>query len=302
MSSNYSSTTREDATEQRLGPSTYDLPGDEVFPEGIALCGEFGVFFVSGARSGDIFRGDLRTGTVEVFIPGQDREPLTTIGLDVDDDRRLWIAGGASGQLFVHDARSGALRKTFATPPADDTFINDVVSAPSGNVYATDSLRPLLFRVPAGAEEVEPWLELAGTEFESRAEGSDANGLVVTPDEAFLIVVKTGTGQLFRITTRSGQVAEIDLGGEALTGGDGLVLEGRELYVVRNSARSVDVVELGADLLSGRIARRLTDPSFEFPTTAAKVGDELLVVNSQFDVMGEGSPRLPFRVTRLRSS
>lgn len=276
---------------------TYELPGEDVFPEGVALLEREGVFFVSGARSGAIYRCELDSGDVVELVAGDDREPLTTIGLDIDEGGRLWVAGGASGKLFAFEVGSGELVLTLSTPPADETFINDLVACPSGDVYATDSLRPLLFRVRSGS--VEPWLDMSGTALESREPGSDMNGIAVTADEEFLIVVKTGTGQLFRVETGTGRVAEIDLGGQCLTGGDGLVLEDRELYVVRNSARQVAVVELDADLLSGTVVASLSDPSFEFPTTAAKVGNELLVVNSQFDVMADGKPRLPFRVSRV---
>ena len=259
-----------------------------------------GVFFVSGARSGAIYRGDLATGVIETLVTGARREPLTTIGLDLANPDRLWVAGGASGTVCLFDARSGELLQTFSSPPAAETFINDLVVGASGDVYATDSLRPILFRLRAGSIDLEPWLDLSGTEFESREPGSDANGIVVSRDEEYLIVVRTGTGQLFRIETRTGQVRQIDLGEEAVTGGDGLVLEGQKLYVVCNSERQVVLVELSHDLLSGRVVSRKGDRSFEFPTTAAKVGDELLVVNSQFDVMDGGTPRLPFRVSRVR--
>ena len=286
---------------ERLTTTTvHDLPGDDVFPEGIAVDAQRGVFFVSGARSGAIYQGDLATGAIETLMTGDRREPLTTIGLDLSSPDRLWVAGGASGNVYLFDARSGEHLQTFSSPPARETFINDLVVGASGDVYATDSLRPTLFRVRSGSFDLEPWLDLGGTEFESRERGSDANGVVVTGDEEYLIVVKTGTGQVFRIETRTGRVREIDLGDEAVTGGDGLVLDGQKLYVVCNSEREVALVELRHDLLSGRVAVRITDQSFEFPTTAAKVGDELLVVNSQFDVMDGGTPRLPFRVSRVR--
>lgn len=291
--------------EQLTQVVTYDLPGDDVFPEGIAVNLEGRKFFVSGARSGSIYRGDIDSGEIEVWIPGDDRDPLTTVGLHLDANDRLWVAGGASGKLFVFDALTAVLLQTFSTPPAADTFINDLVGGNSGYVYATDSLRTLLFRVSPGSERgvgesVEAWLDLSGTAFESRAKGSDTNGIVLTPDEAHLLVIKTGTGQLFRVGTRDGRIEEVDLGGDSLVGGDGLVLDGQTLFVVRNADREIDVVELDHSFSSGRIGSRYTHGSFEFPTTAAKAGKELLVVNSQFDAMNGGKPRLPFRISKVR--
>jgi len=279
---------------------TFDLPGEGVYPEGITLFEAGNAFLVSGARSGDIFRGDLATGRLEVFISGEGREPLTTVGLDVDTNGRLWVAGGASGNVYTFDATSGEALQVFETAPAPDTFINDLVVAPSGAVYVTDSLRPYIFRIAPNSNSIEAWLDLTGSAFEASEPGSDSNGIVVTPDERYLIAVKTGTGELFRIDIAAKEVSLIDLSGESLTGGDGLILEGPTLYVVRNSAGEVVVVELVEDLLSGQVSGHVTDPSFEFPTTAVKHGDDLLVVNSQFDRMDGDQARLPFRVSRVR--
>jgi len=281
-----------------LGNVTFDLPGEGVYPEGIALFEYAGTFFVSGARGGQIFRGDLATGRFEVLVSG--RAPLTTVGLAVGPGDTLWAAGGESGNVFTFDAYTGEGRQVFETPAATDTFMNDLVVAPSGDVYVTDSLRPYIFRVPAGSDSIEAWLDLTDTAFEATQPGSDSNGIVVTPDERYLIAVKTGTGELFRIDIAEREVARIDLDGEALTGGDGLILEEPTLYVVRNSASEVAVVELSEDLLTGTVTGRVADPSFEFPTTAAKHGDDLLVVNSQFDRMDGDQARLPFRVSRVR--
>jgi len=125
----------------------------------------------------------------------------------------------------------------------------------------------------------------------------NANGLAVTPDGRYLIVVQTDTGRLFRISTASGVVEEIDLGGERVTHGDGVVLQGRTLYVVRNVNQAVSEVRLSGDLTRGRVVQTVTDPSFRFPTTAALAQGRLLVVNSQFN--NRNSPE-PFTVSSLK--
>lgn len=73
----------------------YNLPGEAVFPEGIAADAEAGVFFVSSTTDGTILQGDIATGEVSVFVAGP-QPPFTTIGLDVDSQGRLWVAGGGS--------------------------------------------------------------------------------------------------------------------------------------------------------------------------------------------------------------
>jgi hypothetical protein len=111
----------------------------------------------------------------------------------------------------------------------------------------------------------------------------NANGIAVTPDGRYLIVVQTDTGRLFRISTASREVQEIDLGGERVTNGDGIVLQGRTRYVVRNASQAVSEVGLSGDLTRGRVVQTVTDPTFRFPTTAALAQGWLLLVNSQFN-------------------
>ncbi len=276
---------------------TYDLAGERVFPEGIAYDAANGKFYVGSTSDGTIFQGDVASGEVSVLVPGTEGKMFATIGMKVDGQGQLWVAGGGSGQIFVYDTTSGEEVASYATPEAEARFLNDLVISSAGDVYITDSNRPILFRVAAGSDTVEPWLEFTGTAFEY-IEGFNANGIAITPDDKYLFVVQSPTGQLYRIDTSSKEVSEVDLGGENVMNGDGLVLDGQTLYVVRNADQEIAVIDLSEDFSSGTVTSHLTDPSFAFPTTAAKVGNSLLVVNSQFDKMQEGTPA-PFTVSSL---
>jgi Cu-Zn family superoxide dismutase len=114
------------------------------------------------------------------------------------------------------------------------------------------------------------------------------------------VVVQSNTGKLFRIDTASKAVVEINLAGQTLTNGDGILLDGRTLYVVRNQQGLIVKVQLAEDFASGAVAGSTSDPSFIFPTTIARAGDRLLVVNSQFNNRGEGrQPTLPFTLSSI---
>jgi Cu-Zn family superoxide dismutase len=112
-------------------------------------------------------------------------------------------------------------------------------------------------------------------------------------------VVQSNTGKLFRISLATKEVVEIDLGGATVTNGDGLVLRGHSLYVVRNSMFQIDEVRLSGDFTSGEVVSSTNDPSFIYPTTAVIARGRLLVVNSQFNNRG-GTPVLPFTVSSIR--
>lgn len=96
-------------------------------------------------------------------------------------------------------------------------------------------------------------------------------------------------------------MSEVDTGGETLTNGDGLVLDGQTLYVVRQQPdNEVAVVELAEDFSSGTVTSRIQDESLAAPATAIKVDDRLLVVNTQFNAMeSEEGPVLPFTVSSI---
>jgi DNA-binding beta-propeller fold protein YncE len=283
-----------------IGAYSYILPGEAVFPEGIAYQQRSQNFFVSSTTDGTIFRGNLRQKFAKVFLPGGADERTTAVGLKVENYRnRLFIAGGNTGQIFVYDIRSGKLLGKFDNEK-DSTFINDVAIAPNGDAYFTDSLDPTLYKVSINrAQEIEfsPWLDLSGTDIIYQS-GFNLNGIAATQNGKYLIVVQSNTGQLFRIDIDSKEVTEIDLGGEQLTNGDGILLVGKQiLYVVRNRQELLVKVRLSKDFSRGRVISTTTDESFAFPTTIAQAQSRLLVVNSQFDRRGAGlSPELPFTV------
>lgn len=286
------------------GARIYPLPGEQVFPEGIALNGATGDFYVGSTTDGTVFRANVSEPGTEAEIllqPGSDGRS-TAIGMKVDAQDRLFIAGGDTGQMFVYDAATGELVDSFSNE-AQTTFVNDVTLTPDGSAYFTDSMNPELYRgYPdgAGGYEFESFLSFDGTPAEY-GEGFNLNGISATEDGRYLLTVKSSTGELFRIDTQSKEVAAVDTGGADLTNGDGLLLDGQTLYVCRNQQEEIVPVEMSADFTSGEAGEPFTDPSFMYPTTIAKLGDSVYAVNSQFDRReGGAEPELPFNVSGVQ--
>lgn len=278
--------------------TVYTIPGDAVFPEGIALKGR--TFFVSSTTDGTIFRGDTRRSALTPFAPGGADGRTTAIGLDVSRNR-LFVAGGATGKAWVLSTSDGRTLKVLdPASPTGPTFINDVEVA-GGYAYFTDSQRPMIFRAStsgATVGDLEPWLDLTGTAFVQRA-GFNANGITSLKGGRLLALVQSNTGKLFRIDTKTKAVRQIDLDGATVVNGDGLEAHGSRLYVVRNADNEVAVVRLRRGKTEGRISTTIKSDLLMFPTTAARDGKRLLVVNSQFDKRG-GTPVLPFTVAAAR--
>jgi Cu-Zn family superoxide dismutase len=277
-------------------PDAYALPGDAVFPEGIAIDAEARVLYVGSTTDGTIFRADVDSGEVEVFAAGT--QP-TAIGMTLDPYGRLWVAGGPTGQVFVYDTASAELLRAYATPAAEATFVNDLVWLDDA-VYVTDSFRPELFRIDAGAElgELTSFASFDGSAF-AYVDGFNANGIVATPDGSRVVIVQSQTGSLFHVDVETGAVGSVATDAP-FPAGDGLIVEDGVLYVVQNAQGRIErrVIADDATMAIAPAGPAITSERFAYPTTAKILDGELFVVNSQFDRQG-GTPDLPFEVVRI---
>jgi sugar lactone lactonase YvrE len=268
-------------------PTIIDLPNG-FQPEGIAIA-PGGTFFVGSIPTGAIYSGDVRTGEGEILVPAQ--EGRQAIGLAVDTRGRLFVAGGPTGAAYVYDTATGATLATYQLTTNTPTFVNDVVVTKDA-AWFTDSFNPVLYRVPiapngalAAADEVET-VPLTG-DYQHLA-GFNVNGIDATPNGKTLVIVQSGPGRLFTVDPATGLTQRIDLGGESVPNGDGILLDGKTLYVVQNRLNLVAVVELASDLASGVVTERLGSPNFAVPTTVAEFGHALYLVNARF-----GTPPTP---------
>jgi Cu-Zn family superoxide dismutase len=279
----------------------YTLPGNAVFPEGVAYDPVTGYFYVSSTSDGAIFRGNINGDSAEVWLPGGHDGHTFATGLKVDNQGRLYVSGGSTGLMSIYDTNTKALLAQFKTG-ATPTFVNDVALTPDGNAYFTDSNQPVLYRVaPAagGQFTFENWLPFTGT-VASYVQGFNINGITASEDGRYLIVVQSNVGKLHRITVATKEVRTIDVGNETFMNGDGIGLSGDYLHVLRNAVGLLVTVQMNADLTAGTVVQAWTSPAFMYPTTFAQAGSRLLVVNSQFNNRGEGrTPVLPFTVANV---
>lgn len=266
-------------------PDLIPLP-DGWQPEGIVV-GK-GTTIYSGSRdNGGIYQADLRTGEGSILVPPQtDR---VAIGLSYDDRTGyLFAAGGGEGAAYVYDSEAGTPIAEFALPICPEgTFVNDVVVTRDA-AYLTDSSCPQIYRIPLGPDgtlpdpsEVEA-IPLGG-DYEHQP-GFNANGIDATANGKALVIVQSGTGLLFKVDPETGEATAIDLGGALVRNGDGILLDGHDLYVVRNRDNIVTAIQLSADLTEGEVVDEITSPAFRVPTTIAEQGNRLYVVNARFGV------------------
>ena len=287
-------------------PDEIELP-DGFFPEGIAV-GKGSTFYVGSLADGSVYKGDLRTGEGDVVV-----DPVgafSTVGIEVDNRERIWVAGGPSGTGRVYDGNTGALLAAYNFTAPFGSFINDVVVTKDA-AYFTDSGtanspdpaegvfagEPRLFVVPLSPggglpDASEVWtlpVDVPDITF------PNLNGIETTPGGNGLIVAHTSDAKLYAVDPATGDAEATEVGGVLFVGADGLIRRGTTVYVVENGANQVSAVKISPDGSSGVISAVYPVVGSETPTTAGLFGNALYVVDARFGTPGV----VPYKVFRV---
>ena len=257
-------------------PDRLALPAG-FLPEGITI-GRAPVAYLGSRADGDIIAVNLKTGERRLVSEGPG-PGNPSVGLKIDRRGLLYVAGGNTGTARVVNVRTGSSQSYTLTSKI--SFINDVVLTKRA-AWFTNSQQPELYRLSRGAARTVTTLPLTGDWVQPV--GFGANGIAQTPDGRALLVIQSPTGLLFRVNPRTGVATQVDLGGALLTNGDGLLLKGRTLYVVRNRDNEVAVVKLNRRGTAGELVNTLTSEDFDVPTTVAAYKGNLYLPNARFGV------------------
>src|SRR5512133_2505641 len=267
-------------------------------PEGITI-GKRATAYLGSLADGDIIAVSLRTGERRLISEGLGPK-FPSVGLKIDNRGRLFVAGGPSGTGRVIDVRTGKIIRNY-TFTTKTSFVNDVVLT-RDYAWFTDSQQAQLYAVPLGRggkpgrQSDVVTLPLTG-DWQQVTSVFNANGIAQTPDRKALLVVNSTTGFLYRVDPLTGVATQVHLGGASLTNGDGLLVRGRTLYVVRNQLNQVAVIKLNASGTRGRLVDTLTSKDFDIPTTVAAFGNSLYLPNARFTT--PPTPDTPYWITRI---
>jgi hypothetical protein len=273
------------APQASSGITVIDLP-DAAGAEGIAA-GKGTTFFAGDLVSGDIYKGNIRTGTAAEFITAPGGRAAVGMKADVKNDL-LFVAGGATGQAYVYDLQTRDTVATYQLVPAGSGFINDVTLTHAG-AWFTNSGQGVLYFVPVdnqgnlGALDVR---RLSGPAANASF-GFNLNGITSVRGSQTLIVAHSGLGALFTVDPEAGGSARINITDAAgnpvvLTNVDGIIARGNTIWAVQNFLNQVSRIQLDATLSSGVVKEVITSPNFVVPTTAALFGGTLALPNAKF--------------------
>jgi sugar lactone lactonase YvrE len=275
----------------------FTIPQKDLITEGIAYDAATKRFFVGSIHRRKIVAIDA-SGKVSDFSSRSDGLWCVS-GMRVDDARRvLWVTTTAFPQMenfqqaddgksgvFKYDLRSGRLLKKYLL--ANDSgkhALGDLIIAKNGDVLASDSVAPNIYRISTGKDELE--IFLTSDNFAS------LQGLAFSTNEKLLFAADYSKG-IFRISMADRKV--LQLGVDANTnpiGIDGLYFHGGNLVGIQNGFRPHRVVRFVLNKDSSAIERSETleanHADFNEPTLGVKVGNNFYyIANSQWALAGE---------------
>ncbi|MFI7003774.1 SMP-30/gluconolactonase/LRE family protein [Nocardia sp. NPDC050175] len=291
--------------------TAYDLPGDHVYPEGIAADPRNGDTYVGSFATGAVYRATPGAKQAEVFLPAGADGRKTANGLKVDPAGRLWVTDSTAG-VAVYDIATRALIARFDVPGATARFVNDLAITPDGTAYLTDTTRSVVYRVTAadvaaaaahaGRADMTTQFDLSTIVAPHAPDAFTLNGIVADAGGHYLLVVDMNVGELFRIAlapNTADPIRKVTLHGGDLIHGDGLELRDNTLWVVQNTDNALARWTITDDGATATLDQRITDESLGLPTTLVRINNQTLVVASQFDKggpMGPGTPKEPFTI------
>jgi sugar lactone lactonase YvrE len=258
-------------------------------PEGIAFDARHRRWFMGSVRKRKVVAIE-RDGNVRDFVASTAGGLAGVFGMAVDSARRtLWIATTALPRMegfgqadrrrvgvYGYDLETGRLKRK-AWMPRDSSVAHtfgDVVVAPNGDVYLSDSQAPWILVLTVGRDSL--------VRFLTHPLFRSLQGMAITPDGATMYVADYSHG-LIRVSLASKTVDPLGAArGVTLLGVDGLYWHRGALIGVQNGVTPARVVRFCVDP-SGRSVRRLevldrNPAAADEPTLGAIVGDSLVYV------------------------
>lgn len=266
--------------------ATLDVP--DFIPEGIAGDAD-GRLYLGSIRHGRL----VRVGAPAATLSTPENGHWSIFGMRFDGTGGLWFGSAAVPQflgaaesqgrsgLFRYDTKVKAISDLALLPASDDPHVlGDLVIAPNGMIYTTDSLSGELYRFDPASGEFDVLVD--------RGIFGSPQGLVLD-DSALYLYVADYVGGLSRVSLADGKIEKVRLQANVTDYGiDGLYRHGEELVAIQNGIQPNRIVALrlddgGLSIIAGRIiAANLEE--FDEPTLGFISGDDFyFVANSHWN-------------------
>jgi sugar lactone lactonase YvrE len=290
-----------------------EFTAPDSYPEGIAYDSIANVYYVSSARLGTIGK---------VTPQGQYTALLTDNGLKSSygmkvhpDGKRLFVCvGDANYSKFTSPDTRKKMARLISIDMATGQklsdvdlsklvpgkhFPNDLTFDAAGNAYVTDSFANVIYKVDgSGKASVFADSPLFKTE------GIGLNGIVWHP-AGYLLTASTGTGLIYKVDINNPKNVQKVMAEQFFVNADGILLnDSNSLTLVQNGG-SDKIYKLKTEDNFGSVkleATTLVADRFTYPSTAAKVKDEVWVMNAKFSELTDSTsvPSTKFAIQHAR--
>jgi len=254
-----------------------------VLAEGLAVDETNGALYISSVRQGLIWRTSDGNSLEEFVAPNAHDGIGGLLGMAVDTERGLlWAASSTPGQyngpnrenqppsaLFGFDLTTGAVEH-YLPFEGEGHFLGEVVIGPDGDVYASDSADPVIYRVSDDLSVLEHFFT---SDQYTNFQGFDFDGmghLYIADYVHGLVVVDLASGQA--------QVVDA-VDGSNLSGVDGLFYWEGSLVAIRNGAPPHSIIRFilseDGQTISSRQTLAVNLEAWDEPTLGQIVGGQL---------------------------
>jgi sugar lactone lactonase YvrE len=285
----------------------------DAYPEGIAYDSIGNMYYVSSARTGAI--GSVTPeGKYTALLT--DNGFKSSYGMKVHPDgKRLFVCiGDANYSKFTSPdtrkkmARLLSIDMATGKKLADidlsrlvpgEHFPNDLTFDKAGNAYITDSFANVIYKVDSSGK--------ASVFADSplfKTEGIGINGIVWHP-AGFLLTASSGTGQIYKVDISNPKNVSKVMAEQFFVNADGILLNDSNTLTLVQNGGSDKIYKLKTEDNFNSVklsASTLVADRFTYPSTAAKVKDEVWVMNAKFSELTDSTsvPSMKFAIQNAR--
>jgi hypothetical protein len=290
----------------------FELPENIVLPTSMAWDPSREAWLVGDARQGAV-HAVKADGSVTNLVTANPENGLWSIfGLAVDaGNNRLWVSSSASESQVGFDPVDGGrsallefrldnleLVRRYPVPVDGSPHrLGGLVRTAAGDIYAADTILPIIYRLSKGEDRLRPFLAARGM--------VSLRGVTLSDDDRYLYVADYEMGILVvdlvereAVTLRAAPT--LNLGGI-----EGLFFKDGHLITIQNGNEPQRIMrlQLGDDgtSVTGVGALAVAQPFFDYPNFGALRGDELVFLANSHWVRELDEPK-PIRVARTRIS
>lgn len=274
----------------------FTISDKEFVPEGIAFDPAGKRFFVSSIYERKIVSVDT-SGKVRDFSAETDGL-WSVLGMKVDKKSNvLWATttafpqmksfqesdAGRSG-IVKYDLASGKMVKKYVVPGNDAHALGDLTIDDAGNVFVTDSLTPIIYRIDAKTGDLGVFL--------TDPIFSSLQGLALTRDEKIMFVADYSKG-IFRIDMGTRKITQlVPDENVTLLGIDGLYFRNGKMIATQNGISPNRVILIGLDRKQTHVTAVKTleanHADFYEPSLGVIVDDNFyFIANGQISLVSE---------------